>query len=185
MFYPVSVFFYLMIRRPPRSTRTDTLFPYTTLFRSGEKAGQRLALRLSRKQLFEPRDIAGKDLRRLGDGCEIAVHLGLALHVTREFLQLPRRHAAAEKLGGQLRPLMRFIDDDRIAAGQNMAETLVLEHEVREQPLVIDDHQIGRLRIATRLCDEALLEVFTAPAKEDVGGRGALARDAALAAAIR
>src|SRR3546814_8481095 len=30
----VYVFFFLMIRRPPRSTRTDTLFPYTTLFRS-------------------------------------------------------------------------------------------------------------------------------------------------------
>src|SRR3546814_7511246 len=29
------LFFFLMIRRPPRSTRTDTLFPYTTLFRSG------------------------------------------------------------------------------------------------------------------------------------------------------
>src|SRR3546814_366386 len=28
------VLFFLMIRRPPRSTRTDTLFPYTTLFRS-------------------------------------------------------------------------------------------------------------------------------------------------------
>src|SRR3546814_15933930 len=28
--------FFLMIRRPPRSTRTDTLFPYTTLFRSSE-----------------------------------------------------------------------------------------------------------------------------------------------------
>src|SRR3546814_10322811 len=27
-------FFFLMIRRPPRSTRTDTLFPYSTLFRS-------------------------------------------------------------------------------------------------------------------------------------------------------
>src|SRR3546814_21193604 len=32
MFF-ISVFF-LMLRRPPRSTRTDTLFPYTTLFRS-------------------------------------------------------------------------------------------------------------------------------------------------------
>src|SRR3546814_20851063 len=28
------LFFFLMIRRPPRSTRTDTLFPYTSLFRS-------------------------------------------------------------------------------------------------------------------------------------------------------
>src|SRR3546814_16355711 len=34
------VFFFLMIRRPPRSTRTDTLFPYTTLFRStGHRSG--------------------------------------------------------------------------------------------------------------------------------------------------
>src|SRR3546814_5844954 len=31
-----------MIRRPPRSTRTDTLFPYTTLFRSVGKLGQQL-----------------------------------------------------------------------------------------------------------------------------------------------
>src|SRR3546814_12501990 len=36
----VCLFFYLMIRRPPRSTRTDTLFPYTTLFRSEELAAE-------------------------------------------------------------------------------------------------------------------------------------------------
>src|SRR3546814_18400739 len=35
------LFFFLMIRRPPRSTRTDTLFPYTTLFRSGRRADAR------------------------------------------------------------------------------------------------------------------------------------------------
>src|SRR3546814_12846543 len=33
--YELVFIFFLMIRRPPRSTRTDTLFPYTTLFRSG------------------------------------------------------------------------------------------------------------------------------------------------------
>src|SRR3546814_12749479 len=33
-----------MIRRPPRSTRTDTLFPYTTLFLSAQKGGGRGAL---------------------------------------------------------------------------------------------------------------------------------------------
>src|SRR3546814_9936554 len=32
----VLLFFFLRIRRPPVSTRTDTLFPYTTLFRSSE-----------------------------------------------------------------------------------------------------------------------------------------------------
>src|SRR3546814_2594908 len=36
MLYYITVFFFLMIRRPPRSTRTDTLFPYTTLFRSAQ-----------------------------------------------------------------------------------------------------------------------------------------------------
>src|SRR3546814_11410248 len=36
--YQFVIFFFLMIRRPPRSTRTDTLLPYTTLFRSlGER----------------------------------------------------------------------------------------------------------------------------------------------------
>src|SRR3546814_14476058 len=35
-------FFFLMIRRPPRSTRTDTLFPYTTLFRSLRFSGRRM-----------------------------------------------------------------------------------------------------------------------------------------------
>src|SRR3546814_10931378 len=32
--YTMCIIFFLMIRRPPRSTRTDTLCPYTTLFRS-------------------------------------------------------------------------------------------------------------------------------------------------------
>src|SRR3546814_2457806 len=46
-----------MIRRPPRSTRTDTLFPYTTLFRSGRRGdrdGQR-ARRGGDDQRVEPR----------------------------------------------------------------------------------------------------------------------------------
>src|SRR3546814_10933761 len=34
----LCLFFFVMIRRPRRSTRTDTLFPYTTLFRSDEQA---------------------------------------------------------------------------------------------------------------------------------------------------
>src|SRR3546814_12984686 len=37
----MCLFFFLMIRRPPRSTRTDTLFPYTTLFRSAERGERR------------------------------------------------------------------------------------------------------------------------------------------------
>src|SRR3546814_13774065 len=52
------MFFFLMIRRPPRSTRTDTLFPYTTLFRSlwrrpssdSERPSKALMLRLRRRR---------------------------------------------------------------------------------------------------------------------------------------
>src|SRR3546814_19443770 len=53
-----------MIRRPPRSTRTDTLFPYTTLFRSRipDRVGQQLRTRL--ELLLDPRGTGGA--RRYG-----------------------------------------------------------------------------------------------------------------------
>src|SRR3546814_14254056 len=48
-----------MIRRPPRSTRTDTLFPYTTLFRSndGRKRLAQIVLRLPPEQRPCARDV--------------------------------------------------------------------------------------------------------------------------------
>src|SRR3546814_21133115 len=63
--------FFLMIRRPPRSTRTDTLFPYTTLFRSRAGSGRTdiwLSLRLRRVRLRLVRLLSGAwpdDARRL------------------------------------------------------------------------------------------------------------------------
>src|SRR3546814_5885498 len=64
-----------MIRRPPRSTRTDTLFPYTTLFRSAcdLRAGHRLHL-FDRIVGLPTREIAARAIdpfgraRRLGSG---------------------------------------------------------------------------------------------------------------------
>src|SRR3546814_13068153 len=47
----ILYFFFLMIRRPPRSTRTDTLFPYTTLFRSPVGCDERPSLRLFQRAL--------------------------------------------------------------------------------------------------------------------------------------
>src|SRR3546814_1646324 len=52
--------FFFMIRRPPRSTRTDTLFPYTTLFRS-------VAERNSRDVGFIHLDL-GLEHAHVGDG---------------------------------------------------------------------------------------------------------------------
>src|SRR3546814_13891377 len=50
LFVDLTYFFvFLMIRRPPRSTRTDTLFPYTALFRSTEAIILALAVRDGRE----------------------------------------------------------------------------------------------------------------------------------------
>src|SRR3546814_17845831 len=43
--------FFLMILRPPRSTRTDTLFPYTTLFRSHAEEAQGGEPRVARAEM--------------------------------------------------------------------------------------------------------------------------------------
>src|SRR3546814_7371909 len=59
-----------MIRRPPRSTRTDTLFPYTTLFRSGRAQGlcQEGGRRSSAAGTTERRDgVAHQPDRRVRD----------------------------------------------------------------------------------------------------------------------
>src|SRR3546814_19810250 len=55
-------FFFLMIRRPPRSTRTDTLFPYTTLFRSHPAPGRRTPPTTARRR----RRRHGRSGRRAG-----------------------------------------------------------------------------------------------------------------------
>src|SRR3546814_14674650 len=51
-------FFFLMIRRPPRSTRTDTLFPYTTLFRSAGPATKLIMLQSPPSTCSAPRTAA-------------------------------------------------------------------------------------------------------------------------------
>src|SRR3546814_4760016 len=90
----VSLCFFLMIRRPPRSTRTDTLFPYTTLFRSGGAAGK-LPRQSGRKE--ERRNAGAQDggvVRRL---CQRRVRHGA-----------PRRgHHRSEEHTSELQPLMR------------------------------------------------------------------------------
>src|SRR3546814_822391 len=55
------LFFFLMIRRPPRSTRTDTLFPYTTLFRSP----------LLRRPAEEARRRSARSAAGCSEGCQM------------------------------------------------------------------------------------------------------------------
>src|SRR3546814_15473789 len=97
-----------MIRRPPRSTRTDTLFPYTTLFRSpslsnGRGKSRSIARRIAvitHREIAEPRHfglelerhLAGGAVALLGDDqlgeAEHAFHVGRPARVILEHLGL-------------------------------------------------------------------------------------------------
>src|SRR3546814_3709266 len=72
-----SCIFFLMIRRPPRSTRTDTLFPYTTLFRSVNRWYQQCAWHrmVSNKSgsVGRPRINADQTMARFPDGTLVRV----------------------------------------------------------------------------------------------------------------
>src|SRR3546814_3495435 len=61
--HSLSIFCFLMIRRPPRSTRTDTLFPYTTLFRSAQVSSANIDIDPPGK----PRVLAPEHRRAVGD----------------------------------------------------------------------------------------------------------------------
>src|SRR3546814_4646189 len=92
--------FVVMIRRPPRSTRTDTLFPYTTLFRSAVR--RQIAVRVigearaaRRRILVEPvRAIIARDVDMAGP--RIAV---VAAHLLHDL----RRRVEAVTVGDVLR----------------------------------------------------------------------------------
>src|SRR3546814_10905403 len=84
-------FFFLMIRRPPRSTRTDTLFPYTTLFRSST-LGARTARRYN--------NLRGTWVKLGGDCC--AGHIGIPPP------RLRARRGRSEEHTSELQSLMRI-----------------------------------------------------------------------------
>src|SRR3546814_3102137 len=106
--------FFLMIRRPPRSTRTDTLFPYTTLFRSqlSRRVGQRHPPRHPRLQcqsadrLLRPRRLrdalSGRRHHRRLAAQETAF---LAARTQRR--RLARAEARSEEHTSELQSLMR------------------------------------------------------------------------------
>src|SRR3546814_10343710 len=94
------LFFFGMIRRPPRSTRTDTLFPYTTLFRS-------CPLRLAHCQ-GSAADV--QRARRHGDGAGARTEAVGARRPRRRRRARPR-HAALDKSEehtSELQSLMRI-----------------------------------------------------------------------------
>src|SRR3546814_11192654 len=109
--------YFLMIRRPPRSTRTDTLYPYTTLFRSSQRnreaarehAGQGVgAGRLRPPGIVRPVAAAGDRSPGPGPGDAAEGRGQASRHAPR---QTERRRSAV--IGGVGRPR----DPDRVRAG--------------------------------------------------------------------
>src|SRR3546814_13232715 len=90
MFY---VFCFLKIRRPPRSTRTDTLFPYTTLFRSflDVERDRYFCLPSQLNQAFV-RTVIDGDAMASADAERLRA-LGIEKPTPREFAARPDAHA--------------------------------------------------------------------------------------------
>src|SRR3546814_13090413 len=83
-----------MIRRPPRSTRTDTLFPYTTLFRSQRPAQQLDAepVDLALQELVD--DLEEHDVARVLEQRKRALQPALPAGIQQSTHQLPHMHHA-------------------------------------------------------------------------------------------
>src|SRR3546814_15331774 len=86
-----------MIRRPPRSTRTDTRFPYTTLFRSRRLADQLHQILVA----ADDRDVPAVAHRGLGIACDQVVGLE-ALHLDARQRKGARRVADQRELRAQI-----------------------------------------------------------------------------------
>src|SRR3546814_4944074 len=96
-----------MIRRPPRSTRTDTLFPYTTLFRSDVAGMAEAHSRLSHGRWREPGLSVGH--HRGGRECTVRVGCRLRFRASRD-AAVPRPRGSAprsEEHTSELQSLMR------------------------------------------------------------------------------
>src|SRR3546814_1630297 len=99
-----------MTRRPPRSTRTDTLFPYTTLFRSGAEApGEH---RGDEARADDPPAVEDRDSRRWGHAAPPVAAADCRRRVVRRRVvrrrPFQRRGSRSEEHTSELQSLMRI-----------------------------------------------------------------------------
>src|SRR3546814_7654072 len=96
------MFFFLMIRRPPRSTRTDTLFPYTTLFRSvAEMHGIFDTIERNERSMFDALKAITAISLQNGDG-------GLSYEILAEACRNASVAERSEEHTSELQSLMRI-----------------------------------------------------------------------------
>src|SRR3546814_4124776 len=99
------LFFFLMSRRPPRSTRTDTRFPYTTLFRSVRRDRPRPRVRRPVAPPHHARHPAGKCV---GDRTTPVEGTGADRHQPGHRHRLRKPAARSEEHTSDLQSLMRI-----------------------------------------------------------------------------
>src|SRR3546814_3533222 len=96
-----------MIRRPPRSTRTDTLFPYTTLFRSSSSAVRHPGLPfLGQPFGMTQRPVSREEISRYSRSSDMSRRNGNAPYCTRS--RRPDGLGRSEEHTSELQSLMRI-----------------------------------------------------------------------------
>ena len=62
-------------------------------------------------------------------------------------INLRGRHAFAEEETRGLRQLVRLVEDDRVAGGQQLGDALVAQHQIGEEQVMVDDHHVRGERL--------------------------------------
>src|SRR3546814_10827785 len=133
--------FFLMIRRPPRSTRTDTLFPYTTLFRSGGDddvdRGPKLSATLIDELATQRRQILAA---HVASDPSLALDLAIFLMANRVVYHASyvRDHTTFRTPAASL-PIFSFRDEERLAS-----------HTLDEQRQALDTRGAGMPTLSER-----------------------------------
>src|SRR3546814_17665091 len=116
-----------MIRLPPRSTRTDTLFPYTTLFRSDDAVGDAVAVGVRPEEGIVEVDAGIDDHHGLAAAVD-AVEAGVVAEIVDADdragdVALRRHHAVAVDRHHPARPIQ---DRNRVWMGKSLSIRVVL-----------------------------------------------------------
>src|SRR3546814_8118158 len=155
IFFIYCFFFFLMIRRPPRSTRTDTLFPYTTLFRS--MAGVYAAIDATRGVWKSPANVSLKYVKKPAVDIDDENQKDLNVHTTGKSVNAIRRFTGKGTLVWGARTLDGNSNEWRYVSVRRFFNRVEESTKKAYEPYVISEEQTSEhkslMRISTaELC---------------------------------
>jgi hypothetical protein len=98
-------------------------------------------------------------------------HQPRADDVAREVEQLPRRDRLAEELGRRVRQLVRLVEHHHVGRRQQLGDRVLAQREVGAEQVVVDDHQVGRERLAASPEHEAPRQIGAVLPEAVLAGR--------------